>query len=114
MRFEVEVISEELLPAVRSVMARKLKSNYGFKQAEIAEKLGVTQPAVSQYLNKSRADQEVVEKLRDDPQVEMLLDEASSHAAKDRSFENQLGQVIQTVKDKGLLKEEFEDTGKIL
>ncbi|MFB6204697.1 MAG: transcriptional regulator [Candidatus Nanohaloarchaea archaeon] len=114
MRFEVEVVSEELLPAMRSIVARKLRSDYGFKQAEIAERLGVTQPAVSQYMNRSRADQEILEKLKEDPQVELLLDEAASRAAKEQRFTDQLAQVVSTVKDKGLLKEEFADTEKIL
>lgn len=113
MRFEVEAITEELLPAVRSILASNLKEDYGLKQTTIAEKLGVTQPAVSQYLSQARADQGVVERLKGDPQIAMLLDDAASKAAKDQDFSPEIAQVVQTVRDKGLMKEEFEDTKNI-
>jgi len=54
MRFDVEVIAEELLPAVRSIIASNLRRDYGLNQQEIAQKLDLTQPAVSQYLNEQR------------------------------------------------------------
>lgn len=113
MRFEVEVITEELLPAVRSILASNLKEDYGLKQAVIAEKLGITQPAVSQYLTQSRADQGIVERLKDDPQTAVLLDTAASKAVKSQDFSPEIAQVVQTVRDKGLMKEEFGDTKNI-
>lgn len=53
MRLRCERIVSEVLPAVRSVLARELQEQ-GYSQTEIAEYLDVTQPAVSQYLNASR------------------------------------------------------------
>ena len=44
-----EIVSKNVLPALRSVIAKELVS-YGLNQTEIAKKLGVSQPAVSQYL----------------------------------------------------------------
>lgn len=44
-----EVIALEVLPAVRAMVARKLTINYGLSQKKAAEKLGVSQPAISQY-----------------------------------------------------------------
>jgi predicted transcriptional regulator len=44
-----EVIALEMLPAVRAMVARKLVVNYGLSQKQAAEKLGVSQPAISQY-----------------------------------------------------------------
>ncbi len=44
-----EVIALEMLPAVRAMIARKLVVNYGLSQKQAAEKLGVSQPAISQY-----------------------------------------------------------------
>ncbi|MFB6190302.1 MAG: transcriptional regulator [Candidatus Nanohaloarchaea archaeon] len=110
MRFDIEVISDELLPAIRSVIASRLSSDYGYTQEEIAAKLDVTQPAVSQYLGKSRADQDVVAALRDDPQVDLLLDDVASSAAKDRDFSDDIASIVETVRDKGLIKEKFEGT----
>ena len=51
MRCEIAV--KEILPAVRSLLALELKA-LDLRQGEIAEKLGLTQPAVSRYLRQAR------------------------------------------------------------
>ena len=114
MKFESEVVSEELLPAIRSIMASQLKQEYGLKQKEIADKIDITQPAVSQYLSGNRANQKIVNKMKDDPQIEIIIRDAVSNAAKDQEFSQEISQAIQTVRDKGLLKEKFSDTEKII
>ena len=38
-----------ILPTVRALIAKKMISEYGYTQKQIAEKMGLTQPAVSQY-----------------------------------------------------------------
>ncbi|MFB6291944.1 MAG: transcriptional regulator [Candidatus Nanohaloarchaea archaeon] len=113
MKFEEEVIVGDILPAIRSVMADGLQRNYGLTQEDIASKLEVTQPAVSQYMNDERADQEVVEKIRDDPQVSLIIDEAVSKAARNDDYSGDIGHAIQTIRDKGLFKEKFQDTRKL-
>ncbi len=114
MRFESEVVSEELLPAIRSMMASQLKQEYGLKQEEIADKIDITQPAVSQYLSGNRANQKIVDKMKEDPQIEIILRDAVGKAAKDKEFSQEISQAIQTVRDKGLLKDKFSDTEKII
>jgi len=114
MRFESEVITEEILPAIRSIMASQLKHEYGLKQKEIADKIDITQPAVSQYLSGNRANQKTVKKLKEDPQLEIILRDAVSKAAKDQEFSQDISQAIQTIRDKGILKEKFSDTEKII
>lgn len=37
--------------AVKSIVTKELLETYGYTQEQVAEKLGITQPAVSQYLN---------------------------------------------------------------
>ncbi|MFB6100127.1 MAG: transcriptional regulator [Candidatus Nanohalobium sp.] len=114
MRFESEVISEDLLPAVRSVLARKLSEDYGLHQHEIADLLDVTQPAVSQYMNEKRADQGIVEKLTDDPQTGILLNDAADKAAKEEDYTEELASIVTTVRDKGMLKQKFSEAERIL
>lgn len=114
MKFESEVVTEELLPGIRSIIASQLKQEYGLKQKEIADKMDITQPAVSQYLSGNRANKKIVEEMKDDPQIEILLRDAVSNAAKDQAFSQEISRAIQTVKDKGLLKEKFSDTEKII
>lgn len=113
MKFEAEVISDEVLPAIRSIMATRLSRDYGYTQEEIAVKLSVTQPAVSQYINETRADSNVIKKLREDPQIDILLDDAVSESAENKDFAATLGQAVKTIRDKGILKERFEDTKRL-
>ena len=48
-----EVVVKEVLPAVRSILAKELKES-GMTQDEIAEALGLTQASVSHYLKQAR------------------------------------------------------------
>jgi predicted transcriptional regulator len=114
MRFESEVVSENLLPAVRSILARKLSEEYGLNQEEIASLLDITQPAVSQYLNEKRADQSIVEKLTDDPQTGILLNDAAEKAAREEDYTVELRSIVTTVRDKGMMKEKFSEAERIL
>lgn len=114
MRFESEVVSENLLPSIRSIMARRMSEEYGLNQREIAELLDLTQPAVSQYLNKKRADQEIVDKLKDDPQTGILLNDAADKAAKEENYTEELRSIVTTVRDKGIMKEKFSKAERIL
>lgn len=50
-KFFCEVMLNEILPAVRAIMANRLINFYGFTQSEVAKRLGLTQPAISQYKN---------------------------------------------------------------
>ena len=54
MRPKCEVMAKEILPALRVAIVKKLNTEYKMTQIEIAKRLGITQPAVSQYLNKLR------------------------------------------------------------
>ena len=113
MKFEAEVISEEILPAIRSILASKLQQEYGLMQKEIAYKLDLTQPAVSQYLSGTRADQKVINKIKNDPQINILLNDAAANIAKDEDYREELSSALKTIKDKGILKEKFEDTERL-
>lgn len=44
-----ELISQEILPSMRALVAVQLTKNYGLSQEQAALRLGTTQPAISQY-----------------------------------------------------------------
>ncbi len=44
-----DIIIKELVPAMRAYIAKKLVEAYGLSQKQAAQKLGTTQPAISQY-----------------------------------------------------------------
>jgi predicted transcriptional regulator len=49
-----EVMVLEVLPGIRAMVARKLVEDHGFSQKIAAERLGTTQPAISQYKRELR------------------------------------------------------------
>lgn len=49
-----EVIVADVLPAMRAVVTNELSKTYGLSQTQISKKLGITQPAISQYKREMR------------------------------------------------------------
>lgn len=49
-----EIVSRSALPALRAMVARRLREDYSFTQQQVAEKLGVTQASISNYARKRR------------------------------------------------------------
>ena len=51
-----EVAAKSVIPALRAMIARELIEDYGMKQELVAERLGVTQAAVSKYQHQVRGE----------------------------------------------------------
>ncbi len=49
-----EIVVSNVLPSVRALITKELLDNYKLTQQEVAELLGLTQPAISQYQRQSR------------------------------------------------------------
>ena len=49
-----EIIVKDVLPGLRSAVAKELAEEYKLNQSEIARLLGVSQASISQYLRKLR------------------------------------------------------------
>jgi|SRR3990172_8468116 len=49
MRVLCEVVISDILPTLRSLITRELIKSYKLSQIEVSKKLGITQPAISQY-----------------------------------------------------------------
>lgn len=49
MKLYCEVIVGDILPSLRALITKELIQNFGLTQTQAAQKLGLTQPAVSQY-----------------------------------------------------------------
>ncbi len=47
-----EIAADETVPAARAMIAKMLIEKYGMKEAKVAELIGVTQAAISKYVNK--------------------------------------------------------------
>lgn len=62
MKMRFEILVHQILPVVRSFVAKELVFSYKLSQAESAKLMGVTQPAVSQYLNNVRGKARMLER----------------------------------------------------
>ena len=49
-----EIVVQDVLPAIRALVAKELMDKYKMTQTDVAERLGVTQAAVSQYIRHLR------------------------------------------------------------
>lgn len=54
MRPFCEIMVTEVFPTVRALIAKELMDNLNYNQAEAAQKMGITQPAISQYMRSLR------------------------------------------------------------
>ncbi|KXB02662.1 hypothetical protein AKJ45_03050 [candidate division MSBL1 archaeon SCGC-AAA261F19] len=54
MKPRCKVVVKQVLPAIQERLVKELIQCHKLSQVEIAEKLGITQAAVSQYLSSSR------------------------------------------------------------
>jgi predicted transcriptional regulator len=55
MDFQCSEIVNKVLPTFRSLLAKTLINKHGYTQIQAASKIGVTQAAISNYLNSKRA-----------------------------------------------------------
>jgi predicted transcriptional regulator len=49
-----EEIFKDVLPTIRAILVKDLVERHNLNQVEVARRLGITQPAVSQYLRSLR------------------------------------------------------------
>ncbi len=71
MKFRAEVIAESVLPTIRVLLARELRER-GLTQRAVAEKLGLSQSAVSKYAQGEIVTRDAVS---EDERVQELVDE---------------------------------------
>jgi len=103
LRLPSEIVVEDVLPTLRVLLARELATR-GLTQQEIASHLGVTQAAVSTYVN---GDPATVDRIAEHPQtVETVETVASGLAAEELDGYDALAAVLELVRA-------FEDRGPI-
>ncbi|WP_246999221.1 thiamine-phosphate synthase family protein [Halosolutus gelatinilyticus] len=77
MQFVEEIVVDEFLPTVRSLLAGALRDR-GLTQSEVADVLGISQSAVSKY---AHGDVTVNDRIANDRRVEALVDELADGLA---------------------------------
>jgi predicted transcriptional regulator len=92
------------LPAIRAMIAKQLMAKYGLKQAETAQLLGVSQPAISLYYRRIRGrainldnDGEIKDS------IEELATRLSKHSLSNAEFISAFCDICRKMRAKGLL-----------
>jgi predicted transcriptional regulator len=74
-----EVMVMEVLPGIRAMVARKLVEKHGMSQKAAAERLGTTQPAISQYKRELRGSR--LRSIAENPELIRIIDSIASRTA---------------------------------
>ena len=86
MLLPAEIESKSLIPALRAILAKDLANKHNIREDEISKMLGVTQAAISNYIRGTRGDPKLIEKLLDDKQVTVMLDDISDSLSSDKAY----------------------------
>ena len=101
-----EVAVKCVLPAVRAMIAKELMAKYQLKQVEVAELLGVSQPAISLYFRKRRGK---AINLANESDIVNLIENLAASLVKDklppRAFIPMFCEICRTIRAKGLMCE---------
>ena len=83
MRPPCELVVRSVLPAFRSIIAKRLVEKYNFSQVAASKKLGTTQASISHYLYSKRGDKKVTQ-LEASNTVQVLADEIAQGIASEK------------------------------
>ncbi len=99
------IVVQHILPPLRVAISRKLVEEYGLKKSKIAELMGLTPAAITQYLNQKRGDD--LDFINQSPKINELVSELAKNLASDSSQPDmlllQMCRICQVVRSEGLI-----------
>lgn len=99
-----EVATKCILPVVRAMIARELMTQYTLKQIEVANLLGVSQPAISLYSRQMRGKAIDIE---NDIDIKRLIQNLTTSLAEERlsqkEFIPRFCEICRAIRAKGLM-----------
>lgn len=99
-----EVGVKTVLPAVKALMARTIVEKHGMKEQQAADILGLSQSAVSRYVNKGRGNILSIENV---PEVQKLVDEMTHFLVNEPQKKKEVLKLFcatcETIRRKGLM-----------
>ncbi len=81
-----EIEAKSVIPAIRSLLARKLTKEYELKEETVARVLGVTQAAVSNYVRGTRGDTQLMVRLTSTPQIMAMIEDIARDLATNKRY----------------------------
>ncbi|KXA93562.1 hypothetical protein AKJ65_06190 [candidate division MSBL1 archaeon SCGC-AAA259E19] len=106
MRPPCEIIVAKALPAIRTVLVRDLVDRHDLSQKQAAERLGVTQAAVSQYLSSIRGDEKLekkLEKLEIFSEIQSLSDKVATEGSDKSQIISDICDICDLIRKEGTL-----------
>lgn len=100
MKYLPEIEAKYLLPLIRKELVKELKFR-GYNQEEISEKVGITQAAVSYYLNDKRVKGELPEDLK--REIKRIADEING--LDEEKLSNRIAEICKIALKNGILCE---------
>ncbi len=98
-----EVVIKEIVPSVKSEIVYILYNKYNFTQTEIAEKIGVTQASVSQYIQKTRGKKrEIIDRF---PRIKKRSQEIAKKIAEGGDYQESLCSLCKKIRKEGILQD---------
>ena len=86
MLLPAEIETRTLIPALRSILAKKLMEAYNIQEEDISKMLGVTQAAISNYIRGTRGNPELIIKLLSIKEVSGMIDEIASNLSTNMAY----------------------------
>ena len=109
MKLPCEIFVNDILPAVRAVIAKDLVEEHGLTQREADRRLDMTQPAISQYKNKLRGRE--IKKLENSKTVSDKIDSLVDDVAKQRidmdKYDKRFCEICEAAKNDSILEKRF-------
>lgn len=106
MRPPCEIVVSKVLPTIRAVLVKDLLERHDLSQKEIADKLGVTQAAVSQYLSSVRGTSNFEKELRESEiksEIQSLSDRIAEKGADETRIISEYCKICNSMREKGIL-----------
>ncbi|HLC59285.1 MAG TPA: helix-turn-helix domain-containing protein [archaeon] len=99
-----ENIFDDIMPALRAIVANNLTSKYGMTQQEASKKLGLTQPAVSQYKSGLRGKK--LKKLMSNPNMSQFVDYLSAEVVGGHDISTKVCEICAKSRKEGVFNKE--------
>ncbi len=101
-----DVLIKEVLPAARALVSKKLVEAYGMSQKQASARLGITQPAISQYKRGLRGNK--LDIFNKNPKLLDMVEEIAKGVASGdiskQAFTLELLRLCEYVASEGLIK----------
>lgn len=95
-----EVVVKEVLPAVRTILIKDLLDS-GLTQQDIAEKLNLSQPSISQHLRKIRGRN--IGLLKKDKKIQKILGETAGRIKKEGESSLSFCTICREIRKRGII-----------